>query len=389
MQFSSRSPLWRWVSIRVIALALGAAIAVAFCMWLRFFIWNASVMRGMAEPDRREFIHLRTDPNPDPEKLVYLIYRYYGLDYVYPEIANDDWITLGALLLAAAPLIAVSGWWISRSATRQFQYVATSARQVAQGDFSTRADVVQSAPDELRGLALDFNEMTHRLQRYEQEIQASSAVLAHELRTPLNAAMGRLQGVIDGVFPPEPEQLQMVMHRLGLLNQLVDGLHLLSLARAGHLGLERACFLVEDLITERLSWVTARLDSRAIRVYREIERNLPVCADRNRLGQVFSILIENAVRYAYEGGALDIYAISRNGWLTIDFADRGPGVEPGDLERMFDRFWRAETSRARDSGGSGLGLSIALAICSAHNGSLSAIRRDGGGTVMRIRLPAD
>jgi signal transduction histidine kinase len=141
------------------------------------------------------------------------------------------------------------------------------------------------------------------------------------------------------------------------------------------------------LVRERLSWVSSQLESTAIRVTRQVDPALTLDADRDRLGQVFSILIDNALRYAADGGALDINASIDNGRMTIDFADRGSGIDPEHRERMFDRFWRAEHSRARHSGGSGLGLSIASAICVAHGGSITAIDRDGGGAIVRVTLP--
>jgi signal transduction histidine kinase len=236
-------------------------------------------------------------------------------------------------------------------------------------------------------LALDFNEMTLRLERHEREVRDSSAILAHELRTPLNAAMGRLQGMIDGVFPPDPEQLQRVLGRLDLLNRLVDDMHLLSLARAGQLVLNKNRFQLGELIGECLSWVAPQIEGCAVRVRRQLTLALVVEADRDRLGQVFSILIDNTLRYAADGGRLNIHASSDADQVTIDFSDRGPGIDPEHLPRMFDRFWRAEHSRARHSGGSGLGLSIASAICSAHGGSITAINRKGGGTTVRVTLP--
>jgi signal transduction histidine kinase len=236
-------------------------------------------------------------------------------------------------------------------------------------------------------LALDFNEMTLRLERNEREVRDSSAILAHELRTPLNAAMGRLQGMIDGVFPADPEQLQRVLGRLDLLHRLVDDMHLLSLARAGRLVLNKNRFQLGELIGECLSWVAPQIERCAVRVRRQLTLALVVEADRDRLGQVFSILIDNTLRYAADGGRLNIHVSSDTDRVTIDFSDRGPGIDPEHLPRMFDRFWRAEHSRARHSGGSGLGLSIASAICSTHGGSITAMNRKGGGTTVRVTLP--
>ena len=110
-------------------------------------------------------------------------------------------------------------------------------------------------------------------------------------------------------------------------------------------------------------------------------------SSRNRLRQVFSILIDNTLRYAADGGQLDVDAFISNDCVTTEFSDRGCGIDPKDLARVFDRFRRAESSRACHSGGSGLGLSIASAICIAHGGSITAINRDGGGATVRVSLP--
>ena len=281
-----------------------------------------------------------------------------------------------------------AGGTCSRPVAIQLSDVVHAAKEVTHGNFSYRVCIVDRAPNEFKELAIDFNAMITKLERYEREIQDSSAILAHELRTPLNAAMGRLQGMIDGIFPSTPEQLQMVLVRLDSLNRLVSDLHFLSLARAGQLQLTKEPFSVSVLIDERLSWVDSQVTMNAIKIHRQIDPHLSVYADRHRLGQVFSILIDNIIRYAADGCYLGISAESNNGLLTMDFSDYGPGIAPHNLERMFDRFWRAENSRALHSGGSGLGLAIASAICSAHGGTIHAFNQEGNGTVMRIALPS-
>jgi signal transduction histidine kinase len=128
------------------------------------------------------------------------------------------------------------------------------------------------------------------------------------------------------------------MHRLGLLNRLVDDLHLLSLARAGQLVVERSRFNLADLIEERLSWMASQIESGVIRVTREIDPALTVEADGERLGQVFSILVDNALRYAADGGILAIrVTLEGEQRLFIEFADRGPGFAPEALPRTLDR----------------------------------------------------
>lgn len=229
--------------------------------------------------------------------------------------------------------------------------------------------------------------MTTRLERYERDVRESSAVIAHELRTPLNAAMGRVQGMLDEVFPSDAAQLGMVKRQLDQLRKLVDDLHLLSMARAGRLVLERSDFPLAALVSERLAWFQPQLDDACVCTHVSIADGFRIHADRDRLGQVLNILIDNLLRYAAGGGELSIMARQVEERVVIEIGDRGPGIEAQHLDSVFDRFWRAERSRARYSGGSGLGLSIARAICQAHGGAITASNRTQGGTLIRSEFP--
>ena len=185
-----RFPLSRWISVRILALAIGTAVVVATCMWLRFAIWNATVMRRMPEAERTELKFLVAHPNLDNYRLLQLINRYYGADYVYPEIGNEDWLTLGVLLVCATPAIMALAWRMSRPVSRQFLEVAHAARQVARGDFSARAPLLPHVPQEFTELALDFNEMTSKAGK----LRAGGA----EHAVPVVPFRGRLSDI--GVF---------------------------------------------------------------------------------------------------------------------------------------------------------------------------------------------
>ena len=229
--------------------------------------------------------------------------------------------------------------------------------------------------------------MTTQLERYERDVHESSAVIAHELRAPLNAAMGRVQGMLDEVFPSNAAQLGMVKRQLDQLRKLVDDLHLLSMARAGRLVLECSDFSLAALVSERLAWFQPYLDEAGVQTQVSIADGFRIHADRDRLGQVLNILVDNLLRYAAGGGELDIMARQFEERVVIEIGDRGPGIETQHLDSVFDRFWRAERSRARYSGGSGLGLSIARAICQAHGGTIAASNRAQGGTLISAEFP--
>ncbi|PBP95729.1 two-component sensor histidine kinase [Pseudomonas congelans] len=382
-----QKPLWHWVGMRMSMLAVGAVIVIAFCMWLHVTVSDWLTLQAMPAEVRMEFLRLQAEPTLDMVKLRELFFAYYPIENLLPGIANKEWWVLAALVLIAIPIIIFFGFLFSRPLSSQFSSIARGARQVAQGDFKTRLPMSAKDPDELQALVSDFNTMTTQLGRYELEVSESSAMIAHELRTPLNAAMGRIQGMIDEVFPRDLAQLEMVHRQLGQLNKLVSDLHLLSLASAGQLTLDKTEFSLEKLVVERLGWFATPLDEAGVVVTIDIPRKLTVNADRDRIGQVVNILVDNALRYSATGGELLIVGRASAGRMELTVSDRGPGFGPENLEQVFDRFWRAERSRARYSGGSGLGLSIARAICLEHDGTIEVRNRPGGGSVIRLEIP--
>ncbi|MEE4820776.1 ATP-binding protein [Pseudomonas alliivorans] len=384
---SKARPLWHWVGMRMSMLAIGAVIVIAFCMWLHVTVTDWITLHAIPENVRMELQQLQAEPALNISRLRELFVQYYPTDYMLPGIANQEWWLLAGLVGVAIPVIIFLGFLFSRPLSSQFSLIAKGARQVARGDFKTRLPTIDHGPDELQSLVRDFNTMTTQLERYELEVSESSAMIAHELRTPLNAAMGRVQGMIDEVFPSDLAQLKMVSRQLNQLNTLVNDLHLLSLASAGQLVLNKTSFSLEKLVTERLDWFATQLQQAGIEVALDIPSALKLSADRDRIGQVVNILVDNVLRYSAQGGELHITTRTIGGQVELAFADRGPGFGEDNLEQVFDRFWRAERSRARYSGGSGLGLSIARAICLEHAAVISAQNRPGGGSVIRLVIP--
>ncbi|AJC65329.1 sensor histidine kinase [Dickeya zeae] len=379
--------LWRWLCLRILSLAIGAVVLIATCMWLRFFVWNLWVMHKMPDAVRHEFILLRENPTLDLARYYELLSTWFGPDVFDPSIATVDWLILSLLVLVAIPLIVVLGLWAARPLSVQFSQLAMSARMVARGQFSTRARMVPGAPAELTLLTRDFNAMTAQLERYERELHASHVAMAHELRSPLTAAMGRLQGMLDGVFQPDPHQLQMVMNQMLNLNRLIEDLHVLSMASAGQLAIDKTRLNPVELLRDRIAWLKPNAEAAGFTVTLHADEEGYCLADPLRLGQVFTILMDNALRYAAEGKTQRIDVIRQQDRWRIQFRDYGPGVSDAFLPHIFERFSRADTSRARHSGGSGLGLSIAEAICGALGGSLTAENHSQGGMCFTLDLP--
>lgn len=388
MNNTTYQSLWRWICGRILALAIGTVILIALCMWLRFAIQNYWILHKMPAALRDEFLVLMEDPQINPARFHDIVDSWWGLSYSTPTIASADWLMVGVLVLVMIPFIVFMGLKYARPLSIQFSRLRDAAEEVTQGEFGRQAELVKDAPAEMIRFASDFNVMTRQLARYDRELRASHVAMAHEIRSPLTAAIGRLQGMLDGVFDPTPQQLGMVMKQLQHLSRLTDELHLLSLADAGQLTLNRQVFSLDELLREQAVWLKPQADGAGIGVSIDGAQPCPYHGDAFRLGQVFTILMENALRYGQRGGHLSIHLSRQQQEYRIDFCDNGPGVDADFLPVMFDRFTRAETSRARHSGGSGLGLSIARAICLAHGGSISASLPAAGGLQISVILPA-
>lgn len=381
-------PLWLWMGLRMSMLAIIAVIVIALTMWWYLNAKEQSYLRQVPANVSAQLEVLIQEPQKNADQIWSLLRNHYNIALYLPTLPNDDWWMLVAMVIIVTPFIIISGLLVARSISHQFTVLGAGVRKVRDGDFSIRLTTSPRAPQELVELTDNFNDMGRRLAQYERELEESSAMLAHELRTPLNAAMGRLQAILDDVFPLEPEQLRKVHAQLEQINRLVGDLHLMSLARAGQLGLEIDRFCVRDLLLERLEWATLRIAAAGLALTIQCDPALAVRADRDRIGQTVSILIENVLRYAAEGKGLDVTAYMEGNLVYIEVADRGPGIDAGHLSRALDRFWRAEDSRSRHLGGSGLGLAIAAAICENHGGILACRNRNGGGLETVITLPA-
>lgn len=382
----SQTLAW-WAGKRISLLLAVSGVAITSCMWLYYQLRDYLLLRSLPPQAAEQLRALRESPLEHKTELWDFARQYMPVDLLLPGFGADDWLTIFLFIAASMPFMALCGLLASRPLTRQFASIARAARQVAAGHFDVSASVVHKAPSELVELTTTFNTMTSRLAQYQREVTESSAILAHELRTPLNAALGRLHGLMDGVFPRSDDQLKIISNQLEQMNRLVSDLHLLSMARSGSMHLEKEYFSVDDLLKERIAWVSQQAASLGVKVERTSASDLVIFADRDRIGQALTILLDNALRHGGAGGVVSIEASVAGDYVGVSVADQGPGVQESEIRHLTDRFWRSDASRSRHSGGIGLGLSIAAAICEAHGGALSFANRDEGGLVCRLDLP--
>ncbi|MBI1743854.1 HAMP domain-containing protein [Candidatus Acetothermia bacterium] len=290
-------------------------------------------------------------------------------DRVFLSAVNGALWTAGILVAGLGFIIALI---LIRQITLPLRALDAATRQITQGKLQERVPVRNS--DELGRLASSFNEMAANLEKAEQTKRNMIADIAHELRTPLSVIRSELEGYMDGVLEPTPENIAALHNQVLLVSRLVSDLQQLALADAGQLSIQRELCDLRSLMEDIQATVDAQLEEQNVQLVMDVPKDLPqVLADRQRIEQVLLNLLSNATRYTPAGGTITIKAQTCDErFVRLSVCDTGPGLSEEDLAHAFDRFYRADKSRARVSGGSGLGLAISKAIIEAHGGRIWA-----------------
>lgn len=267
-------------------------------------------------------------------------------------------------------LAALATFPLARGLLAPVKRLVEGTHRLAAGDFTTRVAV--SSSDELGRLAQDFNQLASTLERNQQMRRDLMADISHELRTPLAVLRGELEAIQDGVRKFTPDSVTSLQAEVATLTKLVDDLHQLSMSDEGALAYQKTSVDIITLLEVAAGAFRERFASRGLTIAVSLPENATVFGDGDRLMQLFNNLLENSLRYTDSGGRLLISASQTGRRIILDFADSGPGVSDQQLERLCERFYRAEGSRNRASGGSGLGLAICVNIVAAHGGTLRA-----------------
>jgi len=286
-------------------------------------------------------------------------------------------------------LTLIIGLLLMRRMINPLSEVIAAARAVSHGDLTTRVPV-QARNDDLSALSDHFNHMADELERSDKQRRNLLADIAHELRTPITILRGRLEGILDGVYPPDEAHIAPALEETYLLERLVEDLRLLALAEANQLRFEMKSIKLDYLVETTLGLFSAQAGEKNVSLHLEAEPNLPeVMVDPQRFQQVVGNLIDNSLRYTPEGSTINLNIHRKNSTIELTVADEGPGVPEDELKHVFDRFWRSEKSRARSTGGAGLGLSIARQLVEAQGGMISARNRTPRGFEVLITLPVN
>jgi signal transduction histidine kinase len=317
---------------------------------------------------------LITDPNilPRPFQLIFIL--------LGPTAFISIFLAIFALVI---------GLLLTRRVVNPLAEVIATAQAVSQGDLTARVPV-HDRPDDLFALSDNFNHMADELERADIQRRNMLADIAHELRTPITILRGRLEGILDGVYPPDEENIAPALEETYLLERLVEDLRLLALAEANQLRFERKAVKLDELAETTLGLFSAQAAERNISLHLDADHDLPVVmVDPQRFQQVIGNLIDNALIYTPEASTIAVSLHRAGDEVRLTVADDGPGVPEADLPHVFDRFWRGEKSRARSTGGAGLGLSITRRLVEAQGGKISARNRQPHGFEVQILLPAN
>jgi signal transduction histidine kinase len=296
----------------------------------------------------------------------------------------------GAVALAVSIIVAAL---IAFSIARPLDRIAKAAEEIAAGNYDQQLDI--STPTEVSRLATSFNSMARQVKAALQSQRDLVANVSHELKTPLTSIQGFSQALLDGTAADDEarERAAGIIHEeAARMRRLVDELLDLARLEAGEVTFAREPVDVAELLHDCAARFAPRSEEAG--VLREVEALSalpPVTGDADRLGQVFSNLVDNALKHARGaagGGRVGLHAGLEEGRVAVSVTDNGPGIPAADLPRIFERFYQVDKSRARRGSGVGLGLAIAREIIQAHGGRIGVESVEGLGTRFRVELPA-
>jgi len=298
-------------------------------------------------------------------------------------------LALITAVLGLVLVVMVFSLPLARRLVRPISNIAAATRELASGEYGVRVPVTSS--DELGRLARSFNTMAIALEKNEKARRQWVADISHELRTPIAVLLGEIEALLEGVRDTTPEAIRSLHTEVIRLHRLVDDLHQLTLSDLGALTYRKEDLDLVKVLTDSTDAYRAEFARKGIALTTDIPHGCEagVFADRERLQQLFSNLFGNSLKYTDKGGNLVVRVRCDSGRATIDFEDSAPGVPGEDLEKLFDRLYRAEASRNRTLGGAGLGLPICRNIVEAHDGTITAHASSLGGLLMRVSLPAE
>ena len=273
-------------------------------------------------------------------------------------------------------------WIISRRTLNPITNIVNTSKYLSKGDFTKRID--QSVSGELSEIVTAFNYMASELQKLDEQRKIMIADIAHELRTPMTNLKGYIEGWSDGIIKPDNETLKILDYQVNTLSKIIDDLSTLSLAESGMLSLNISEFELNNKISEIINNFKLRSQSQNINIINNITPEITINYDPQRFTQIVTNILNNSILATDDGGIISFSTSTNNNNLLLKISDNGTGIPKDELPYIFDRFYRTDKSRNRQSGGSGLGLSIVKYLIESHNGTIKINSELSKGTEVLI-----
>lgn len=299
-------------------------------------------------------------------------------------LASVSVAAIGAILAGV-----FSSYMLWRTLIVPLREMADSSRRIADGRYNERVEVPENTGVAMAQLVVNFNEMAEALERVEQQRVALLSNISHELRTPLTGLKGYLEGLQDGLFSNNEETYAWMVQEVDRLNRLVEDIQNLSRVEAGQVTLNIQSFDVTEVAQRVLAQMAPQAKAQSITLAAEVpDLAVTVSADPDRTAQVLINLMSNSLRYTPENGRITIRIRQNGQQATVAVEDTGKGIPAEALPYLFERFYRVDQSRARNSGGSGIGLAISRHLVWAMGGEITAVSDGPGqGSTFTFNLP--
>jgi signal transduction histidine kinase len=345
---------------------------------------NAQIQRGTFVDDQGEEWLALTLSRPNAGSLIFASLR--PRSRIVSAI-GDTLITplleAGAIgvILSIIFSVLISDW-----VSRPLAATATAVRGIEAGDFGKRAP--EKGPAEVKELARSLNQMSDQVQQSRQQQRDFLANVSHELKTPLTSIQGFAQAILDGAAAIPGDAAQVIYDEAGRMRRLVEELLDLARIESGQTILRREIVNLSDLLFHIVKQFEIRAAEQTVTLTTNLSPVANVVGDPDRLAQVFTNLLENALTHTPDGGTVTVSCAPAPGGVQAVVQDTGKGIPAEDISRIFERFYQADKSRTRsDAKGTGLGLTISKEIVTALGGTISVESRDGHGAAMYIWLP--
>jgi two-component system, OmpR family, sensor histidine kinase BaeS len=309
-------------------------------------------------------------------------YYYSDNDLMFLNTLNKLFIVVGTISLVFALIIGVL---MSGALSRPILKVIHSAESISEGNYSDRINEVSNI-NEIDNLIESINGLASDLETQESLRKRLTSDVAHELRTPLATLQSHMEAIIDGVWEPTIDRIKSCHEETLRINRMVGDLERLAQYESENLVLNKKEFNISDVISSIImNFENEFLNKNVIISFKRTE--LKLFADKDKVSQVIVNLISNALKYTLSGGKVDILVFEEKEYIGVSIRDSGIGISQEDLPNIFERFYRADKSRNRHTGGAGIGLTITKAIIDAHKGKITAISKLNEGTEFRVLLP--